>query len=205
MLLTPEQQLSIHTNEDLVCYLLAFRKAANGLFGAWVQAKDMIAGGYKLNYTFNYLGHIQTFSWCQLAQLEQASRCPSLNDLLLNSNTVEGVAIVLFKIRIQLMNLYKTYNYAKEMRARGTKYIYTFVNPFIGQPNADNLASITGVFKMPTDCIIRLFECCFFSAFGFAPISNFISNIQDGLELPEEFTFNFLPNMNIIPISFVPN
>lgn len=160
MLLSPEQQLSIDSYENLVCYLLSFRKAANGLFGAWVQAKDMITRGTRLNYTFNYLGHVQTFSWCQLAQFEQASRCPSLNELLLNSNTLEGVATVLFKIRIQLMGLYNTYIYSKEMRARGTKYIYTFVNPFIDLPNASNLGMITGVFKMPTDCIIRLFECC---------------------------------------------
>jgi hypothetical protein len=203
MMLSIQQQASINTYEKLVCYLLSFRKAAEGLYDAWLKSKDMIAKGNKLNYTFTYLNNSVVFSWCQLSQLELASRCPSLNDLLLNSNTIEGVAIVLFKLRIQLMNLYKTYLYGKEMHSRGNKYIYTFVNPFIGQSNASNLASITGVFKMNTDCIIRLFECCYFEPFIFGPLSNNISGLPNGLFLPQNFTFNFIVGNPISEIQFV--
>lgn len=160
MMLSESQQAAIMTIEDLVCYLLSFRKAALGLYNAWVMAKQMNSQGMKYNFTFCYMNQCQVFSWCQLLQLDAASRCPSLNTLLASSNTLEGVAVVLFKLRIQLSGLYATEGYANDLRSRGAYYVYTFVNPFIGSPNATNLATVGNSLKMNQGCISKLFCKC---------------------------------------------
>jgi hypothetical protein len=98
----------IDTYEELVCFLLSFRKSAEGLFNAWIKARDINSRGGKYNYTFCFMNQCKTFSACEIIQLEAASRCPSLNDLLGNTQTIEGIAILLFKIRIPLMGLYSS-------------------------------------------------------------------------------------------------
>jgi len=158
MMLTPDQIASIQTLEDLACFFLSFRQAANGLYNAWLMAEYLRSQGKFNNYGFCYMGQSIRFSGCQLIFFEQSVRCATIQELVNGSDTLEGVAKLLFKLRIPLTKLYATYAYALDARSRGVKYVYVFTNPFEGI--SGSIGQITGSLTMTYDCIIDLFCSC---------------------------------------------
>jgi hypothetical protein len=160
---------SITTMEQLACFVLSWNWPASSLYNAWSMAIYMRSESKKYNFTFSYNGVCQNYTGCQIIQLENESRCPSLTTLLQNSNTMDGVIRVFFKLRIQLMGLFSAYPLALDMRSRGLKYVYTFTNPFFGQTlsGVNTIPTLGPTFKMNTDCIINMDCACTGSASQF--------------------------------------
>jgi len=170
LMLPLEQQLGIATNAQLVCFFISIEKSAEGIYYALETAVAMKNDAKQYNYNFCYMGQCKVYTGCQITELYRESNCFSLNDLLANSDDLDGVVRVLFKLRLPLTSLYAAYPMALNMKGR--RYFYVFQNPLYGLPNAYNLGLITGTYKMNVECIIRTFECCQFEA---PPICNVIS------------------------------
>lgn len=161
MMLPLQQQLAFTSLQDIICFIVSFQRAAQGIYYAFVQAKELRSQGKKYNYTFCYMNQCKVYTACQIIELEADTLCTSLNDLLGDSNSLDGVIRVFFKLRLQFTSLYAAYINALDAKNnQAYTFFYTFTNPFFAQENAGNLALIDGVWKMNRDCIIRTFQCC---------------------------------------------
>jgi hypothetical protein len=161
LMLSEQQQDNLTTIEDIVCFVVHLQKYTEGIYYAYDVAQQLLSQGKKYNYTFKYMNQVQIYSGCQIVQLYNQTTCASLNDLLGDSNNLDGVIKVFFKLRIPFTKLYGAYyNALSAKNNQAYSYFYTFLNPFYGQSNAGNLSTIEEPWKMNRDCIIRTFQCC---------------------------------------------
>ncbi len=161
LMLPLQQQLAFTSLQDIICFIVSFQRAAQGIYYAFTVAKELRSQGKKYNYTFSYMNQYKIYTACQIIELEADTLCTSLNDLLGDSNNLDGVVRVFFKLRLQFTALYTAYKNALDAKNnQAYTYFYTFTNPFFAQSNAENLALIDGVWKMNRDCIIETFQCC---------------------------------------------
>lgn len=121
----------VNTIEDVLCFFISIQKITNGLYDAWYYSLGLAGRPYLYIFQFLNFGKA-SYTGVKLLQLESQSRCSSLQDLVNGATTIDGMVMLLFKIRQPLIALYAAYIQSQAQRDNGLQYCYIFTNPLAG-------------------------------------------------------------------------
>lgn len=126
--------MSLITIEDFVCNLFAGENIIACLYEAFFQAQYLRSQGRTYCYKFKWPGlGCKIFRGPCIIQIEcEACNRPlsQLYNEYCENRTLDSVMRLLFKGRLDITNLYKSRNKARELRQTGRQYCACIQNPY---------------------------------------------------------------------------
>lgn len=122
----------ILNTDDLICFFFATRNKIACLYDFWLKGMKLRSEGKRSCLVFSFPGFVsKKFTNLQIDQLERQSEKINLCDLIDVEIDINMFIRILFKIRLELQQLYAERLRAYDFRSRNRKLCYTFRNPLM--------------------------------------------------------------------------